>query len=264
MSIDGSVGGAKRRKAGKLRDDILAAAQEVFTERGYAASSTREIADRAKAAEPLIFRHFDRKAKLFAAAVFHPLEATLDREVERLRSMYDRPLQPIENFRNYVVAILGTMRANKRLFVAYMNAITFHASDFAELDGNAPPSFQETLRKLEYSSSLQPDARLVIHDRHFELRLILLFLFAAGLFDDLFFAEDDRNEDRIVNSVVKLLTMGVGITRIADGEAGAPIADAPGATEKLRALEAENQQLRQILIEKMLELNTVRRASQPN
>jgi AcrR family transcriptional regulator len=254
--------GAKRRKAGELRDDILAAAQDVFTERGYAASSTREIADRAKAAEPLIFRHFDKKTKLFAAAVFRPLEQTLDRQVEQLRTMYAHPLHPIENLRNYVEAVLETIRANKRLFVAYINAITFHASDFTDFESNQPPSFQETLRKLEYSSNLQPDARLVIHDRHFELRLILLFLVAVGLFDDLFLAEDERDEKRIVNSVVKLLTMGVGITPTTmDGSVAPSPGLAPAEDERLLALEAENQQLRQILIEKMLELNAVRRST---
>jgi AcrR family transcriptional regulator len=69
---------SKRRKSTDLRRDILGAAQWVFTERGYAAASTREIAERANAAEPLIFRHFGTKAKLFAAAVFDPIERTLD------------------------------------------------------------------------------------------------------------------------------------------------------------------------------------------
>jgi AcrR family transcriptional regulator len=246
-----------RRKANELRGDILAAAQEVFTERGYAASSTREIAERAKAAEPLIFRHFDRKTKLFAAAVFDPIERTLERQFERLRDMYDSPLPPEQGIRNYVEAVLHTVRANKRLFVAYINAITFHSDDFSELwEINAPPSFQEALRKLELSSSLRPDSRIVIHDRHFELRIILLFLFAVGLFDDLFFAESERNEPRIVESVVKLLTMGVGVRKSeCDGSADPPL----GEAEQIARLRRENEQLREMLIERMLEINDLRR-----
>jgi AcrR family transcriptional regulator len=255
----------KRRKAGELRSDILAAAREVFTERGYAASSTREIAERAKAAEPLIFRHFDRKTKLFAAAVFDPIEQTLERQFERLRDMYDSPLPPEQGIRNYVEAVLHTVRANKRLFVAYMNAITFHSDDFSELwEINAPPSFQEVLRKLELSSSLRPDSRIIIHDRHFELRIILLFLFSVGLFDDLFFAENERNEPRIVESVIKLLTMGVGVGK---GESAMSSDLDPSKTEQaelLARLRSENEQLRGMLVERMLEINELRRSGPSN
>lgn len=255
----------KRRKAGELRDDILAAAREVFTERGYAASSTREIAERAKAAEPLIFRHFDRKTKLFAAAVFDPIEQTLERQFERLRDMYDNPPPPEQGIRNYVEAVLHTVRANKRLFVAYMNAITFHADDFSELwEINAPPSFQEALRKLELSSSLRPDSRIIIHDRHFELRIILLFLFAVGLFDDLFFAENERNEPRIVESVVKLLTMGVGVRNSESDVSTELDRGQTEQSEQLAQLRRENEQLREMLVERMLEIDNLRRGAALN
>src|ERR1700730_12584459 len=123
---------SKRRKSTDLRRDILVAAQWVFTERGYAAASTREIAERAKAGEPLIFRYFGKKAKLFAAAVFDPIERALDEHLGELRKLYNAPpRRPIVGIRSSVEVILGTIRRNKRLFIAYLNAITFHAEDFA-------------------------------------------------------------------------------------------------------------------------------------
>jgi AcrR family transcriptional regulator len=255
----------KRRKSSDLRDDILAAAQEVFTERGYAAASTREIAERAQAAEPLIFRHFDKKAKLFAAAVFDPIERTLDEHLGELRKMYNAPPRsPIEGIRSYVEVILGTIRRNKRLFIAYLNAITFHAEDFVQAEGShAPPSFQARLAYLERTSEIRESPHLVILDRHFEIRLILLFLCSVGLFDDLFFDALEQDDERVIRSVVKLLTMGVGVRQAevatlklkgAHGVGETPMTPDP----EVVALKEENQKLRTMLTDTMLKLHSVR------
>ena len=253
----------KRRKSSDLRSDILAAAQQVFTERGYAAASTREIAERANAAEPLIFRHFEKKSKLFAAAVFDPIERTLDEHLGELRAMYNSPRNPVEGMRTYVEVILGTIRHNKRLFIAYLNAITFHAEDFAQSEGShAPPSFQARLVYLERTSSeIQGNSQLVILDRHFETRLILLFLCSVGLFDDLFFDALERDDERVIRSVVKLLTMGVGVSQAeitalkgAYGESGGTRPHDP----EVLALKDENQKLRTMLTDAMLELHSLR------
>jgi AcrR family transcriptional regulator len=48
---------------------ILQAALELFSERGYAGATTREIARRADIAEVTLFRHFPSKEKLFEAVV---------------------------------------------------------------------------------------------------------------------------------------------------------------------------------------------------
>jgi len=46
------------------RDDICTAALELFAEQGIEATTTREIAERAGAAEGTLYRHFDGKADL--------------------------------------------------------------------------------------------------------------------------------------------------------------------------------------------------------
>jgi AcrR family transcriptional regulator len=237
-----------RRKSEALRHDILEAARAVFAEKGYAASSTREIAERASAAEPLIFRQFERKANLFAEAVFAPLEDTLKEQIEHTRSVYVQRPPAIDGVRRYVEAILRTTRANKRLFIAYINALAFHANDFSfSAGGRTPPSFQETLIELEESSTIG-SGRLTIHDTHFELRLILLFLFSVAMFDELFFTKEEFNHPRIVESLVKLLTMGVGLPPEPQ-----PSTDSDDRDERIRQLEQENAKLRQIVIEKLLQ-----------
>src|SRR5258708_7602478 len=64
-----------RRQPGVGRELILAAAHNVFSEHGYARATTREIAERAGVAEPLLFRSFGSKANLFNEVVFGPMHA---------------------------------------------------------------------------------------------------------------------------------------------------------------------------------------------
>ncbi len=66
----------RKRDAAATTEAILVAAREVFTERGYDAAGTREIAERAQANVALINRYFGSKEGLFAAAV--PPKMTLD------------------------------------------------------------------------------------------------------------------------------------------------------------------------------------------
>ncbi|GGC03485.1 hypothetical protein GCM10011494_22460 [Novosphingobium endophyticum] len=61
-----------RRSTEEIRSLILDAARCVFAERGYAGATTRQIADVAKVAPPLIFNNFGSKATLFAEAVIAP------------------------------------------------------------------------------------------------------------------------------------------------------------------------------------------------
>lgn len=66
-----------RRGSDEIRSLILAAARAQFAERGYAGATTRQIADRAEVAEPLLFKNFGSKAQLFALAVIEPFNNRL-------------------------------------------------------------------------------------------------------------------------------------------------------------------------------------------
>jgi len=63
---------AKRRSSTEVRQLILQAALQLFGEKGYAATSTVEIATQAGVAESVIFRQFGDKAALFSRAALEP------------------------------------------------------------------------------------------------------------------------------------------------------------------------------------------------
>ncbi|MGH7805141.1 MAG: TetR/AcrR family transcriptional regulator [Candidatus Binatia bacterium] len=62
-----------RRASSEVHGLILDAARTTFAEKGYARTTTREIAARAGVAEVLLFRRFGSKAKLFAEAALEPM-----------------------------------------------------------------------------------------------------------------------------------------------------------------------------------------------
>lgn len=252
------TGGKKRRTAAEVRRDILAAAQEVFAQKGYAAASMREIAKRAGVAGPLIFRHYENKAKLFAAAVFEPIEAMLDDNVAKADILYPESLGPVERLRNYAELTIEAFRRNKRLLIAYMNAMAFHAEEFGAVHGEslAPPSFEDRIVQLERLRLEHPSgARFLMSDHHYETRLILLLFWSVALFDDLFFEPSEQASEREMRSIIKLVSMGTGLTM--GGELPPEIVSA--APADAAALAEENRVLRELLVNAMVDLNALRK-----
>lgn len=64
-----------RRGPAEIRSLVLRAAHDLFTERGYHGTKTREIAARARVAEPVIFRNFASKAEIFEQSILAPFSS---------------------------------------------------------------------------------------------------------------------------------------------------------------------------------------------
>src|SRR5580765_4514503 len=69
---------APRLSAAERREAILDAAQIEFAERGWAGTSTEDIARRAGISQPYLFRLFGTKKELFKASVARCLRETLE------------------------------------------------------------------------------------------------------------------------------------------------------------------------------------------
>jgi AcrR family transcriptional regulator len=119
--------GRTRRSTETVRSAVLQAAQELFAERGYASTSTKEIASRAQVSEPLLFRHYGSKAALFEIAVLGRLErfvveytADWDAETEHLGA-------GPEYARAYVGGLYDLLCSQKGLVMAAMTAQAYEA-----------------------------------------------------------------------------------------------------------------------------------------
>src|SRR5919197_449041 len=59
----------RRLSAGERRAAIVRAARTAFARHGFHGASTKEIAAAAGCSEPMLYRHFENKHALFAAAL---------------------------------------------------------------------------------------------------------------------------------------------------------------------------------------------------
>jgi AcrR family transcriptional regulator len=69
------------------RDEVLAAAAELFTGQGYAATSTREVAERAGIRQASIYHYFTGKEEILASL----LEGTVRPSLDAARTLLDAP-----------------------------------------------------------------------------------------------------------------------------------------------------------------------------
>ena len=67
------------------REEVLAAAAELFTEQGYAATTTRAVAERAGIRQASIYHYFKGKEEIFATL----LESTVHPSLETARALMD-------------------------------------------------------------------------------------------------------------------------------------------------------------------------------
>jgi len=83
------VGGGKKRRP-QRRGQILKAAVELFYERGYAATGIHDIGAAAGITGPAIYRHFESKEEILAAAVREYAEVA----IEGITQVVESPAPP--------------------------------------------------------------------------------------------------------------------------------------------------------------------------
>jgi AcrR family transcriptional regulator len=84
----------KAEQSDATRSTLLSVARGLFTEHGYATTSTNEIADRAGVTRGALYHHFAAKDDLFRA-VFEQLEAEIAEQVARAALAGADPLEQL-------------------------------------------------------------------------------------------------------------------------------------------------------------------------
>lgn len=124
---EGSPGEGRPVKTEK-QARILAAAIEVFAEKGYAGSSTSEIAQRAGVAEGTIFRHYRTKKDLLVSIVTPAMMRMMAPFVIRgFGDVLDADHDSFELFvRRMIDNRIAFVNRNKRLFRIVAQELPFH------------------------------------------------------------------------------------------------------------------------------------------
>lgn len=98
------------------REQILAAARDVFGHRGFHPTSMEEIAEGARVTKPVLYQHFDSKLDLYLAVLDTTIDELLTATDIALRSTTDNKVRVQETMRAYFAFVDSTDGIYRLLF----------------------------------------------------------------------------------------------------------------------------------------------------
>jgi AcrR family transcriptional regulator len=202
----------KRRPPGEARRLLLEAAHDVFTTKGYANASTREVAERAGVAEGLLFRHFGTKAQLFAEAVLEPFNGFVETfvttwQAEHLEAQSTVEIEPLH--RMYIESLYDTMVDNRDVILAVIAATAF---DPEALESGPAFNLSDVLDKMNPIVEEEvPRLHLREFDALVNIRAVVGMVFSLAVLGPWFLPSDSRrpSRKRIVDEITKISMYGV-------------------------------------------------------
>ncbi|KUL32995.1 TetR/AcrR family transcriptional regulator [Actinoplanes awajinensis] len=166
MSSAPSVGrprsGARRLPAATAREEILDAAAELFAQRGYAATSTRLIAERVGIRQASLYYHFNTKEQILAEL----LEATVRPSLAFAAELAAQGLPPADALHALVRYDVGVL-LGARWNIGILYALPEIASEPFALFRREREELRTAYRRLTAASS--PDGPAVLGDLVFGL-----------------------------------------------------------------------------------------------
>src|SRR5690349_4622065 len=112
----------RRRPSAEVRAAILAAAEDLFAERGFAGTSTKAIAAHAAVSEALEFTNFGTKAALFEAAVMDRYESFVAAFLASLsRSDMTEHATAHELVHGFAAAFANFLTENRSIVLSYLD-----------------------------------------------------------------------------------------------------------------------------------------------
>lgn len=198
-----------RRAPGEISALILAAARESFAEKGYARSTTRDIAARADVAETLLFRNFGSKANLFGEAVLLPMAAFFREWVALIQPSTDPDTEQIQ--RGFIDDFHRNAVENRGLLMTLFATAVFEP---AVLEGRgAVEEIQQAIDELADAATGRL-RRLGVDVSGMNValgaRAVIGMILAMALFQDWLLPRGSRrpSRDDIVDELTRLVLYG--------------------------------------------------------
>jgi AcrR family transcriptional regulator len=189
---------------------IVEAAIEMFAEKGYASTSTSQIAKKAGVAEGTIFRHYKTKkdlllsivsptmAKLIAPFVIRDINKVLDAKYERYEDFLKAMILNRQEF----------LKDNMTVFKILIQEIPFH------------PELKEQFKEHIASKIFEKFTALVDHYKEkgqiidlpspAVVRFSATSIFGLLLLRYVFLPEEDWNDEKEIEMTVQMILNGVG------------------------------------------------------
>lgn len=203
----GKKPGAARRGPEEVRRLLLDASRSLFAAKGYAGTSTRDIALTAGVSEALLFRHFGTKAKLFERAILDPINEFVHDYVDQWQARSAADHTPEGMSLAFVDGFYRMLSENRELVLALVTAQAYES--IQELNEAAPLS--RLLDELETVTAREAELRGFTFDIPITVRLVAGMVMAMALLDEWLFPAGKRrpSRQRITNEMVSFMIHGL-------------------------------------------------------
>jgi len=199
----------KRRSSADIRRELIAAASHLFATRGWAGTSTKEIASRAGTYETSLYTHFGSKAGIFIAAVVEPFQMFIDSFRATLAADHTAPEETLA--RRFVHDLYRTLEENREAVTAFVLAMQDPAAE--EALAGARASLQKVFDDL-YASGRARAAALGEESpgRPLVQRVMIGTVVAASVFAPWLLVVDGgrrASADEVEDAIVDLFLHGI-------------------------------------------------------
>jgi AcrR family transcriptional regulator len=189
-----------RRSSEEIRTRLIEAARELFLERGYDATTTREICDRADVAETQLFSNFGSKDGIFDAAFVEPFAELVNRYVASWAETASEAGVE-ERVSMFVNGLFDLASDNRTILLAAVGRRASH--------GGSGPS--DMLDHLAQTFTQIDTIHLPGVDTPAATAAAAGMVFGVVLLDDMLFAGERlrRDRDRLTTQMTKMIVHGV-------------------------------------------------------
>ena len=184
----------------KRKNQILEAAVEVFSKKGYEGSTTKEIAKKAKVSEGTIFRYFETKKEILIYMLNVLIDQTLSEFVEQIENEHD----PEEAIKSLLKLHNKFIVNNYDLLRILIYEVQFHKDLREEFRNSILDKIVDVsagiIKEINPNSDVDPyvASRAVLG--------IFLGLVVANSFSK---SEENVDEKKIISDVLDILTYGL-------------------------------------------------------
>ncbi|EHB55177.1 regulatory protein TetR [Mycolicibacterium rhodesiae JS60] len=194
-----------RRSPAELRELLLGAAKAEFGSKGYASTSTRDVAKRAGVALSVLYRHFETKADLFSEAVLDPFVRGFEQLGADWMSQLAEPLPDQAMMEIFIRDVYGSVAANQRALDQMLSGraelpeamVQRIRAAFEKLIGQLRLMTELEARRRGWTSTLGPDMTV---------RIVLAMLMGMSAYSWLL--EPETGPDEVRAGMVKLALWG--------------------------------------------------------
>jgi AcrR family transcriptional regulator len=196
-----------RRSRGEPRRLLIEAARGLFNERGYSGATTREIADRARVSETLMFRYFGSKVGVFQQAMVQPFVEFVQAYLAQAEAGDFSDVDDETASRLLIGGLFDLFHTHRGLVTMFWSADVMGESELSE--SGVLSEVQDQFDALIAFGRSQMRARhSELPAQHLTTRVTMAMVIGMAAFGESFYGHTRPKRDAIVEELVQAVLYG--------------------------------------------------------